>query len=222
MKKFFTLSLFLISLFASTSYAQTNFGIRAGVTSASWKRDANQSLNDLVTVTNGYVETKGRTGFFAGGYVNLPLTPLFSVEPGVYYSQKGYALNGDIKIDKLDFLGANASIQVQSHYIDVPLLLKLTPVKGLQLYAGPQLSYLVKNNLNMKAGLLGISLLNRNMDITDQFNQVDWAIVGGVGYKFDNGFSVSAGYDHGLSKLDKNEMFNSYNRVVKVGVGFEF
>ena len=222
MKKIFTLTILLSSLFTVSAFAQTKVGVRAGLNSASWKGDAMQSLNDLVTITKGYVDTRGRTGFHAGGYVHVPVSEMFSIEPGVYYSQKGYALKGDIEIDKLDFLGANASVQVQSHYIDVPLLFKVMPVKGLQLYAGPQVSYLVKNNLNVNAGLLGISLINRNLDITDQFNQFDAAIVGGIGYKLDNGFSVTAGYDHGLSRLDKNETFKSYNRVFKVGIGFEF
>jgi len=33
---------------------------------------------------------------------------------------------------------------------------------------------------------------------------------------------VNAGYDHGLSRLDKNSNFKSYNRTFKVGVGFRF
>ena len=222
MKKIFTLSFLLLSLLVTTTHAQTKVGIRAGLNSATWKGDATQSLNDLVNITKGYVDTRGRTSFHIGGYVNVPFSPGISIEPGVFYSQKGYALRGDIEISKLDFLGANASLQVQSHYIDIPLLLKVTPVKGLQLFAGPQVSYLAKNNLNVNGGLLGISLINRNMDITSHFNQFDMAIVGGIGYKLDNGFSVTAGYDHGLSRLDKNSNFKSYNRVFKVGIGFEF
>ena len=74
----------------------------------------------------------------------------------------------------------------------------------------------------MNAGLLGISLLNTNMDVTNNFNRADFAITGGASYTFDNGFSVNAGYDHGLSRLDKNSNFKSYNRTFKVGVGFRF
>ncbi|HUR10193.1 MAG TPA: porin family protein [Flavitalea sp.] len=222
MKKIFTLSVFISFLFIFNAEAQTKFGIRAGLSSASWKGDAVQSLNNLVTITNGYVDTRGRTGFFAGGFAAIPVSDMVSIEPGLYYSQKGYALQGNLEVNKLEFLGANARLQVQSHYIDVPLLLKVMPVKGLQLYAGPQVSYLVKNNMHVDAGILGFSLINRNMDITDQFNPFDFAVVGGAGYKFDNGFSITAGYDHGLSRLDKNSNFKSYNRVIKVGVGFEF
>ena len=47
-------------------------------------------------------------------------------------------------------------------------------------------------------------------------------LTGGIGYQFENGLNVQAGYDYGLSKLDKNENYSAYNRVVKVSVGFSF
>lgn len=222
MKQIFTLFVLLSMFSFATAQAQTKIGIRAGMNNATWKGDAAQTLNDLVSVTKGYVDTRGKAGFHVGGYVNFPLSEVISIEPGLYYSQKGYALKGDIEISKLNFLGANANLEVQSHYIDLPLLIKITPVKGFQLFAGPQISYMVKNNMNFNAGVLGFSVINRNIDITDQFNNIDAALVGGAGYKFDNGFSITASYDHGLSRLDKKENFKSYNRVIKVGVGFEF
>ena len=69
---------------------------------------------------------------------------------------------------------------------------------------------------------MGISLLNKRLDLTDNFNQLDVGIAGGVGYQFDNGLNIKAGYDYGLSKLDKNDNFDAYNRVVKISVGFTF
>ena len=53
-------------------------------------------------------------------------------------------------------------------------------------------------------------------------NSIDVGLTGGLGYQFNNGFSISASYDHGLSRLDKNENFKAYNQAVKVGVGFTF
>jgi len=222
MKRIFTLITLLSILSFYNLYAQTKFGIGAGINVANWKGDAAKSINDLVEVTNGFVGSRDRTGFHVGGFAKVPVGETIVIEPGVYYSQKGYALKGDLRIDKLGFLGANANVQVESHYIDVPVLLKVNVGRGLQLYAGPQLSYLVKNNLHLDAGLLGFSVLNQNIDITDQFKQFDWAVTGGVAYEFANGVSIRAGYDHGLSRLDNNNNFRSYNRVVKVGIGYTF
>jgi hypothetical protein len=221
MKKLFTLTI-ASCFFALSSFAQTSFGIKAGVNNSTWKGDATSSLNDLLSVTNGYLSTNSRTGFYAGGFADIPVGSGFSIEPGLYYSQKGYQVKGNIAINKLDILGAGATATMQSHYIDMPVLIKAEVAHGLKIYAGPQLSYLVKNNLNLRAGALGFDIVNSNMDLTNQFKKVDVSLVGGVGYKFANGLSIEAGYDHGLSRIDKNSNFKSYNRTFKVGLGFTF
>ena len=221
MKYKFTLAVISMIIMNSTK-AQITYGVQAGATIANWKGDALQSLNDVVDLSNGFVTTKSKTGISIGGYVNIPVTDKISFEPGLQYAQKGYTMQGDLKVDALKFLGVNASANVEAHYIDIPLVLKAELAKGLSIYAGPQVSYLVKNNLHLNAGILGISLYNDRLDITDNFNRVDMGLAGGIGYKFDNGFNIKAGYDYGLSKLDKNDNFKAYNRVAKISVGFSF
>jgi hypothetical protein len=213
-----------LSFFAvAPAFSQSpSFGLRGGMTVSTLKGDAMQNLNNLVSLADGFVTTQARTGFHAGGFVNIPVARNISIEPGLSYSQKGYMLQGDLEVKALDFLGANASAELQSTYIDAPLLLKVNVVNGLQFFAGPQVSYLVKNNLQVKAGALGLSLFKRNMDVTENFNRWDAAITGGLAYQFANGFHIQAAYDHGLSKVDANSRFNSHNRAVKLGVGFSF
>ena len=179
------------------------------------------SLQSLVDFSNGAIKTSNRTGFFAGGFVNIPVSEQFSVEPAVYYSQKGYELGGSLSLKGADFLSANAKAQLNTTYIDIPVLAKVN-VSGLQLFAGPQVSYLADAKLRTTAGALGFNIVDNTMDAKNQFNQWDVALTGGVGYQFGNGFSVSAAYDHGLSKVDKGQNFDSYNRVFKVGVGLTF
>lgn len=129
---------------------------------------------------------------------------------------------GDFQIPVLKYFGINAGAQVQSHYIDVPLVIKARVIKGLQVYAGPQVSFLARSTLNAKLGVLGISIFNRGFGITERFNRVDLGLTGGIGYELDNGLNIQAGYDHGLSPLDKNENYRAFNRVVKVSVGYTF
>jgi hypothetical protein len=222
MRKIYLLATIILITGVAKVNAQLRYGVNAGLNHSTLKGDAMGSLEKIADLSNGYITPQARNGFYAGGFVEMPLGGKFSIQPGVYYSQKGYTLKGSIAGDKFDFLGVSAKAQLQSHYIDIPLLLKAEVAKGLQVYAGPQLSYLVKNNLKMDAGLLGFSLLNSNTDVTQYFNRADVAITGGASYTFDNGFSINAGYDHGLSRLDKNSNFKSYNRTFKVGVGFRF
>ena len=216
------LSVAVAMIIMSNVNAQVTYGIQAGATIANWQGDALQSLNNVVDLSNGFISTKSKTGIMLGGYVNIPVSDRLSFEPGIQYAQKGYALQGDLKIDALKFLGVNASAKVESHYIDVPLVLNAEVVKGLHIYAGPQISYLAKSNLHVNTSVLGFSLINKKIDLTDNFNRVDMGIIGGVGYSFDNGLNIKAGYDYGLAKLDKNDNFKAYNRAVKISVGYSF
>jgi hypothetical protein len=215
--------LFCSLAFSTIIFAQTSpsFGVRAGLSSAKMSGEAANNLNDLLDFTNGGVTTNSHTGFFGGGYVNIPLTGQLSVEPALYYTQKGYELRGELNVKGLDFLGANAKAKLTSNYIDLPILLKGN-FGGFQVFAGPQISYLAKADLRTTAGLLGFNLLNKTMDATEQFNRWDAGITGGVGYQFANGLNITAAYDHGLSKADKNQNMEAYNRSFKVGLGISF
>jgi hypothetical protein len=215
--------LFCSLAFSTIIFAQTSpsFGVRAGLSSAKMSGDAADNLNDLLDFTNGGVTTNSHTGFFGGGYVNIPLTGQLSVEPALYYTQKGYELRGELNVKGLDFLGANAKAKLTSSYIDLPILLKGN-FSGFQVFAGPQISYLTKADLRTTAGLLGFNLLNKTMDATEQFNRWDAGITGGIGYQFTNGLNITAAYDHGLSKADRNQNMEAYNRSFKVGLGISF
>jgi hypothetical protein len=197
------------------------FGVRGGFTSTGMKGEAVNNLQNLLDFTDGMVTTSNRSGFFAGGYVNIPVSDVFSVEPALYYSQKGYEMRGEFNLKGVDFLGASATARLNTQYIDMPVLLKAN-VNGFQFFAGPQVSYLAQADLKTSAGVLGFNLLNKTMDATQQFNRWDVALTGGVGYQFKNGVNVMAAYDHGLSRVDANKNVESYNRGFKVGVGVSF
>jgi hypothetical protein len=197
------------------------FGVRAGLSSSGMRGDAVNSLKSTLDFTNGKISTSDHTGFFAGTYATIPVSNVLSVEPALYYSQKGYDLKGSFSIKGLNFLGANAQANLNSQYIDIPVLVKAN-MDGFQLFAGPQVSYLVKADLKTTAGALGINLLNKKIDASSQFNRWDAGVTGGIGYQFTNGMNVMAAYDYGLTKVDANRSLNSYNRSFKVGAGFSF
>lgn len=220
MKKF-AIFILAASLIHSDIVAQVGYGFRAGVNMANWKGDAASSLKDIVSVTNGAVVTTGRTGFHAGAYLSVPAGDIISIEPAVMFSQKGFTINGDLEVKALNFLGAGARVQVQSSYIDIPVLIRARITEGLSVYGGPQVSYLVKNNLHTDVNALGFSLVRKDLDITNQFNRLDMGLSAGLGYKLPNGLNLNAGYDFGLSRVDRNSRFRSFNRVVKVSVGFQ-
>ena len=221
MKKQILLALLMVISTIALAQSKTGGGVKAGLSSSHMSGDAVNSLKDLLDYTNGAITTSSHTGFFAGGHLAIPLSDVVSIEPGLYYTQKGYEMKGELDLKGAEFLGANAKAKLTSHYVDLPLLLKVN-VNGLQIFAGPQVSYLTKADLKTTAGVLGFNLLNKTMDATEQFNRWDAGLTAGLGYQLTNGVNISASYDHGLSKVDANKNMDSYNRGFKVGLGFKF
>ncbi|WP_051359738.1 porin family protein [Adhaeribacter aquaticus] len=224
MKKIiFTLSLVLLSLFAFQASAQNvRFGIKGGYNAATWEGDAMKSLDNVIQLADGNVTTEVRSGFHGGMYIDLPIGTNFYIEPGVYYSQKGMRFQGRFSSERFDFLNLKATITDKAEYIDVPLLGKLFVAEGLHFFAGPQMSFLVSNKINTRASVVGFNLINKDFNYDSPFRKTDFGLVGGLGYRLNNGLNFSVGYDHGLNRIDKGGHFNTYNRVVKASIGFDF
>ncbi|MFT3682865.1 MAG: porin family protein [Ferruginibacter sp.] len=215
--------LLLAALFFSTaSFAQrVSFGAAAGVTNYRISGQAADNLKQFISFADGYVNTKPLNGFYAGGFASVPVNEMISVEPGLYYSAKGYQLGGEYAVKGIEILNASANAQLHTNYIDLPVLVKAT-FNGLQVFAGPQFSYLTNASLDTRAAVAGFTVFNNKMDVSNQFNKVDIGITGGVGYQLANGMRITAAYDRGLSKVDAGKNLNSYNQGFKIGLGMHF
>jgi hypothetical protein len=153
--------------------------------------------------------------------VNIPVGGNLSLEPGLYYSAKGYQVKGAYTVKDISILSADAVSTLRTGYIDMPVLLKAN-FNGLQVFAGPQVSYLTGANLNTRATVAFFNLLNSNMDVTNRFNRWDAAVTGGVGYQFSNGLRLTAAYERGLMKADAARNTELYNQGFTIRAGFGF
>ena len=222
MKRHILVSACALLLVANAAKAQVRWGVTTGLSLSQWDGQAVNSLQSLVAVTKGMAQTSMSPGWFIGANAAIPISERVTIEPGLYYTQKGYRFRGDLEVPKLNFLGANVSAQVRSHYIDMPVVMRVEVAKGLSLYACPQISYLAANDLKLGAGLLGINFIHQSIPMTNLFNRWDAAVTGGLAYQFSNGINFNAGYDYGLTRVDKAGAFKSFNRVIKIGIGYRF
>jgi hypothetical protein len=225
MKRIFLLIAVVLGFVATKVNAQqqpVRFGIKAGVNLAEWQGETVNSAQDLIELTDGSVSRKMREGFHVGGYIAIPVGPGFEIEPGLQYSQKGTRLTGKLPFEQVDFLNATATITNKAEYLDLPVVAKLYVGEGFHIYAGPQLSYLLSNKIQAEAGALGFKALNKEWDMKNGMREVDFALTGGLGYRFASGFNIGAGYDYGLNTIDDKGNFETYNRVIKASVGFTF
>jgi hypothetical protein len=221
MKKQLLLSAFVFVSTLVMAQTKPSIGFRAGLSEAGMHGDAMSGLNNVLNLAEGMISTGNHSGFFAGPYASIPLGGIMTVEPALYYTQKGAAVTGDLALKGASLLGVHAGARLNAQYIDLPILFKVN-INGFQVFAGPQVSYLAQAGLKTTAGVLGINLLNKNLNITDQFNRWDAGVTGGVGYQFANGVNITAVYDHSLSRIDANKSINAYNRSIKIGLGFTF
>jgi hypothetical protein len=176
------LAIFLLGFAAS---AQAQFGIRAGLSSA------NFSNTDFTSTT----------GFHVGAYYLAKTTSnLLSLEPGIQYSGKGYTAVAPGVGDVTEKLG----------YVDIPVLVRLSLIPSLNVFAGPQASVLVSRNY---------TLGTTTSTSLEPVRGYELGAVVGLGLKVAAGLNLQASYDLGLSSLN---YFNTdvSNRVLKLSLGY--
>lgn len=163
-----------------------------------------------------------RSGINAGISGEYIITPQVGIEAGAYYSMQG-----------TEYKISSVKLQLHNDYINVPILLKGYIVDGLNIFAGPQVGFLVNSRAKINSG---ISLVDNllSFDIKEYVKSVDFSIAVGLGYQFDMGLMIAANYNIGISKVpdlptikvnDDLELdFNpkARNNVLQISVGYKF
>lgn len=201
MKKLITIFT-LALLFVSVSFAQDiKFGIKGGWNYANLDGD----LAGLVNLSGDYV-----SGFHAGAFSTIGLNQNFAIQPELLFNQFG---------TQQAVPGVNGNADITLSYLSVPVLLKYYPVAGLALKAGPQLNFLVDDNIGVSVGDINAQtdLLN---DVVNMYNTTDFGIQVGVDYEFAFGLTLGTSYYHGLSNVADVPLVDVGNRVVQVSVGW--
>ncbi|WP_291783565.1 porin family protein [Cecembia sp.] len=182
MKKPFLLLFGVLLVFSATnSYAQ--FGARGGLNVANF---------------DGF-SFNSRLGFHLGAFYEYELQPEWSIEPGIYFSQKGYkSSSGDIR----ENLG----------YIDIPILARYRFADMFNVFAGPQGSLLVSRNYTLNGNVSQTMEVLRGYDIAG-------VLGAGVDLPYDINLQIS--YDLGLVSLNYFDV-NVKNRVFKFSVARRF
>lgn len=145
-----------------------------------------------------------RTGFHLGLYATIFVAESFAIEPGAYYSMKGTRND--------DFVNSRALLD----YIDVPVLARLYLTEGLNLFAGPQLSFLASSSF--EGDLFGSTV---SFD-TNNVRETDYGVVVGLGYNLPKGLNVQGSYSYGMAPVFKNSNSDVYNRGFNLSVGLTF
>ena len=145
-------------------------------------------------------DSRIKAGFTVGVEAQYQLKYWFGLAAGVQYAKQGSKIkNEDAKIS----LG----------YINVPIMAKFYPVKGLALGAGIQPGFMTSAKITDYQLLGGKS----DIDIKDQCNKFDFSIPLSVAYEAPFGLVIEARYNAGLTNVAKDAFENgNYDRYDKI------
>jgi hypothetical protein len=203
--KYFLRFLFLVFvLFSSQLLAQTRIGIRAGLNMS--------NVNQKYENEDDERATKCKSGFQLGIDLEIKLAKSFSLQPGLIFSSKGYAINLE---DELFFASSvEGYYKVILNYFEIPINL-VYRINNFQVYTGPFIGFGVggrykwdytyvidhDNSNYSSAGENGMkpvfgSVTVNNLNTERPFNALDYGINFSVGYElgkihFNMGYSFS-------------------------------
>ena len=187
-------------LVTASSFAQIELGVKGGINLAN------------MSGSGAPPNTKTLAGFAGGGYLEISLPFLLTIQPEVLYSQKGF-------ISEETLLGTNIKITGRLNYLEIPVLVKYSfpvPVVKPSVYAGPAVGILLSAKATAEAA--GQSA---ETDIKDQTTSTDWGLVVGASAHIAV-VTLDVRYTLGLTTADKTGSTKSYNRVLTVMLGFPF
>ena len=164
-----------------------------------------------VSVTNvSQWEMDFKAGLYAGAFVEYKLTKLIGLSPEIVYSQQGSYTEGYIG----DYY---TKIRINANYLNIPVLLKIYPIKNLSVDFGPQVGFL----LNMKAAVkVDGSKAKENID-QEGYNTTDVSLAMGLSYNLFERIIFSARYNQGLTNVI-SEAGGNKNNVFQFGIGYRF
>jgi len=180
-----------------------HFGARVGVNILNFATDDKSG-------TNG-----SKAGLNAAVILEIPIVPVFSVQPEVQFSQKGFKRSGS-------FLTTPYNYTLTTNFIEFPLLAKFRPSKNFGILIGPQYSFLASTSTKFKVANTGYE--NQVDQDVDNFRK---NILGGVvGVEVSTGplfFDLRYSRDFQNNNGDGTSSTPKYkNQVAALSVGLRF
>jgi Outer membrane protein beta-barrel domain len=188
----------------STDKGGVHFGLRAGA-----------NLSNMVKSDDADVTTGSKVGFNAAFFVELPLASVFSIQPELQFSQKGFKATGTA-------LGAPYEYKQTTNFIEVPVLAKIKPIPGFGIVVGPQFSFLASTKTNFTTNNLAYENI-----VKEENDNLRKNIFGGV-------IGIEAGAKSFVASLRYNMDFQNNNgdgtsstpryknQVIALGLGIVF
>ncbi len=189
--------LVLLGLMLSESVhgqAQFAVGIKGGLNFA--KLDVSSSI------ASNY---ENRTGYHAGAFALIKLTKI-GIQPEIIFSRQGskYQLNSQ-------------NLEANFDYINIPIILKLYTVAGINLQFGPQFGFLSKAEAQSV-----VNGIKTTTDVKNLYKNSDLSLAFGVGWDLPFGLMLDARYNLGIKDISDGPNNNeTKNQVWQISAGLK-
>lgn len=200
-KKTVIKKLFLTAAVAvsSLTFAQ-QFGAKAG-------------MNVSTISDEGFDDTKSKVGYYAGVFMNVPVSESFSIQPEVLYNNLG---------SKVTVSGTTYSSTLNLDYVAVPVMFQYKATPQFYLEAGPEFGFLVNAKHKLDNGS---SSIVRELDKED-FNSFNMGVGLGLGFDISKNVGLNARYVAGFSDITKESGpaadAKNKNNAFQVGLNIKF
>jgi opacity protein-like surface antigen len=182
------------------SQAQFAIGIKAG-----------PNFANIDTKSSASENYKSRAGFHGGAFVLIKASKI-GIQPEVIFSQQG----SKVKINSRNF-------ESNFSYVNIPIILKLYTVAGINIQAGPQFGFVTNAETPVQDQLNPGSY--KMEDVKDKMKSSDFTVALGLGWDLPFGLTVDARYNMGVSKLFKDAPTqpteDAKNQVFQLSVGYK-
>lgn len=196
MKKLFVFAAALCLSTAAFSQAQFSIGLKAG-----------PNFANIDTKSSAGANYDNRTGFHGGAFALLKFTKV-GIQPEVLFSQQG---------SKVTF--NNQDVEANYNYFNIPVMVKLYTVAGINLQVGPQFGFVAGGEQKITDRTTGVQTKE---DAKDVLKSSDFSAALGVGWDLPFGLSIEGRYNLGLSDVNKNSAAETIkNQVWQFSVGYK-
>lgn len=191
MKRLIKITAIVTLFFGLSATAQSNrvttvegpsFGLKGGVNFSNLYVEDVDDENMLV-------------GFNVGGFVEIPLNSLISIQPELGFTTKGSEV-------RYDNFFAEGSTKFRLSYIEAPVLLRFNITRNFNIHAGPYVGYLV--DARIKSEDADGTTTDEDELNEDDLERIDFGVAAGLGVEF-GGFGIGARYNYGLTTVGKEQ-----------------
>ncbi|KQC01538.1 porin family protein [Pedobacter sp. Hv1] len=162
---------------------------------------------------NNNFKTDYLVGYHAGITLDIKLLENLAFTPEALYSTKGYKSTSTF-----------GEYTQTTHFIDIPILASIRLGGGLNVVAGPQVSFLLSTNNKFETGF-GTAEQKIVEDSSDRFKKSLFGGVIGFRYDFSNKVGINGRYALDFQKNNENGTSQTpefKNQVFQVGLGLKF